>query len=106
MFHVYKEKCMENKFSLTKYNKPLSQEPVQVKRAQQVIYGETELKRGINDVLNTVIPHYNYSTLEELNAVLRLYNIMAHRGKEDSHLYLTRGLLYNALNEQGWYWDR
>ena len=38
-----------------------------------------------------------------MNAVLRLYNVAAYRGKEDSKLYQCHGLLYRVLDDQGRY---
>jgi len=92
---------MENKFSLVKNEQAMYAEIFKVRRAQQVIPGEMGVKRAISDVLNAVMPHYNYVNFEEYNAVLRLYNVAAHRGEEGSHLHEKGGLLYYALNEEG-----
>lgn len=94
---------LEQEFSLCPNGKIKSSEAeaLKVRRAQRIEYGTSGLKRAISDVLNTVVDHYRYTSLDELNAVLRLYNVQAIRGKEDSNLYRHRGLVYRAIDKQG-----
>lgn len=80
---------------------PADEEKYEVRQAQRVVHGQHPLKRSISDVLNTVIDHYKYTNLVELNAILRLYNVKADRGKETSQVYQNRGLLYHAIDERG-----
>jgi hypothetical protein len=54
-------------------------------------------------VLEYVTKNYKCTTLEEFNTVLKLYNLEAYRGKENSQLYQHRGLLYRVLDENGRY---
>ena len=63
--------------------------------------GNEGLTRAVSDVLNTVVEHYNYTSLDELNAVLSQYNVVANPGKEGSRLRETGGLLYHALDSDG-----
>lgn len=67
----------------------------------RVVYGKAESLKAIQNVLNTVLKEYKYSSLPELNAVLQLYNIKADRGNFDSRVYKTRGLLYKILDAKG-----
>lgn len=76
-------------------------EEFRVRQAQRVNYGEKGLQRSISDVLNTVFDHYQYTSLAEFNALLGLYRVRADRGRENSRLYQTRGLIYHALDENG-----
>lgn len=69
--------------------------------AQKVQYGKSSTKRAINSVLNLVINQYNYTSLQELNAVLGLYNVVADRGTEGSRMYQAGGLVYHALDDMG-----
>lgn len=69
--------------------------------ARRIKYGQVETKKAIANVLNTVIDSYKYTSLHELNAVLRLYNVVADRGTEDSRIYQKRGLVYRVLDENG-----
>ena len=47
------------------------------------------------------LPHYKYTSLAELNAVLKLYNVLADRGGDTSRIYKNGGLVYRVLNEKG-----
>jgi hypothetical protein len=80
--------------------KPESQE-IRPVNAQKLAYGRSATKRGITNVLDTILPRYKYSSLAELNAVLKLYNLTADRGKEDGIIYQKRGLIYRVLDENG-----
>lgn len=72
--------------------------PVNVRKVQ---YGRTEMKRAITNVLDTVLYKYNYTSLPELNAVLKQYNVMADRGSEGSRIFKNGGLVYRILDEDG-----
>ena len=67
----------------------------------KVQYGRVETKQAIANVLDLVVNLYKFTSLPELNAVLKQYNVTADRGKEDSRLYKYRGLYYRALDENG-----
>lgn len=74
-----------------------SYEPEPV-RIQTATYGKAETKRAIGNVLRHVLTTYRYSSLPELNAVLRQYNVIAERGGEDSRIYKRGGLVYRILD--------
>lgn len=67
----------------------------------RVCYGKSELKRSIAHVLEAVLSTYRFTSLAELNAVLRLYHITADRGQPTSPMYQKGGLVYRVLDEQG-----
>jgi hypothetical protein len=94
---------LEEQFHLEKNRKmtPAEQPRFAVDHAQKVRYGETGLQRAISDVLNTVVDHYNYTSLDEFNAILKQYNVAANPGLENSRLRRVGGLLYHALDEDG-----
>lgn len=69
--------------------------------AAKVVYGKTDSRRAVTNVLNTILPTYRYASLYELNAVLRQYNVMADRGSEKSRMYNKGGLVYRILDESG-----
>jgi hypothetical protein len=48
-----------------------------------------------------VVPHYRYTNLEELNAILRLHHVEASRGKEHTITYQKQGLHYHPLKADG-----
>jgi len=96
---------IEQKYNLaTSEKKKLRQTQTQkIEGIQMIIYGEKSTARAVSDVVQFVTEKYNYTSLEELNAVLRLYNVEAYRGREDSKLYQNHGLLYRVLDEHGRY---
>ncbi|MEJ7912718.1 MAG: relaxase/mobilization nuclease domain-containing protein [Chitinophagaceae bacterium] len=69
--------------------------------AQKILYGKTDTKRSISAVLNKVVNRYNYSSLHELNAVLKLYNIATDGGTEGSRMHKNQGLTYRILDDNG-----
>ncbi len=83
------ERKQENAFQL---------QPVNVVKA---LYGKSETKQAIGNVLNTVLEKYRYTSLPELNAVLRQYNVSADRGNENSRVYKGGGLVYRILDQDG-----
>jgi hypothetical protein len=73
-------------------------EPVQLERA---IYGKSETKRSISNVVRVVTRSYKYTSLPELNAILRQFNVVADRGAEGTQMHKKKGLLYSLLDEKG-----
>lgn len=67
----------------------------------KAIYGKTEIKRGIANVLLQVLNVYNYTSLAQLNAVLKGFGVMADRGGKESFTYAKGGLLYRMLDAHG-----
>ncbi|HWK05534.1 MAG TPA: relaxase/mobilization nuclease domain-containing protein [Puia sp.] len=92
-------KEIEREFSLVRRIKQEDGEKFRVRQAQRVVYGQSSLKHGISDALNTVFDHYRYTSLPEFNAILHLYRVQADRGSENSRIYKTGGLIYHALDE-------
>ncbi|MFH7002090.1 relaxase/mobilization nuclease domain-containing protein [Flavobacterium bizetiae] len=67
----------------------------------KVRYGKIASMKAISNVLNRVLNTYKYCNLQDLNAVLKQYNVMADPGKEDSKMFTSKGLLYRILDEKG-----
>jgi hypothetical protein len=70
-------------------------------QAPKVVYGKTETRRAISNVLGAVLHQYKYASLPELNAVLKLYNVVADPGIAGTRMYNNRGLVYRVLDEKG-----
>ncbi|MGV3505516.1 MAG: relaxase/mobilization nuclease domain-containing protein [Adhaeribacter sp.] len=68
---------------------------------RMVQYGRTETKQAIAQVLDAVVKNFHYTSLPELNAVLRHYQIMADPGTEKSRVHQHHGLTYSALDGDG-----
>ncbi len=69
--------------------------------AEKVMYGKSQTKRGISNVVGAVFSSYKFCSLPELNAALRQFNVVADRGKEEGRIYKKRGLVYRVLDEAG-----
>jgi hypothetical protein len=72
--------------------------PVDVEKA---IYGKSETKRSIANVVGAVFSQYKFTSLPEFNAALKQFNVVADRGKEDGRIYKNRGLVYRILDAEG-----
>lgn len=68
---------------------------------QKVYYGKSETRRSITNVLDAVVNHFKYTSLAELNTILRQYNVEADRGRETGIVYKSGGLFYRLLDGQG-----
>jgi len=73
----------------------------QYRYLQKVEYSKVSIYPAIKIVLDTIVPAYRYTNLEELNAVLGLFNVKASRGRPESKTYQHRGLLYYPLLPDG-----
>jgi len=67
----------------------------------KAIYGKSETKRTISNIVRFVIRSYKFTSLAELNAILRQFNIRADRGTENSVMFQKKGLLYSIVDEHG-----
>lgn len=67
----------------------------------KAVYGKSETKKTIDNIVGEVIKRYKFSSLTEFNAVLRQYNVMADRGKEGMIMFQKNGLLYSMLDAKG-----
>jgi Relaxase/Mobilisation nuclease domain len=72
--------------------------PVDVQKA---VYGKSETKRSISNVVGAVFSQYKFTSLPEFNAALKQFNVFADRGKEEGRIYKNRGLIYRILDVNG-----
>ncbi|MBY0479095.1 MAG: relaxase/mobilization nuclease domain-containing protein [Chitinophagaceae bacterium] len=72
--------------------------PVDVEKA---IYGKSETKRSISNIVGAVFSQYKFTSLPEFNAALKQFNVVADRGKEEGRIYKNRGLVYRILDASG-----
>ena len=93
---------LEIKYGLCQTGKRVSDEEWSRRYpVQKVVYGVTPLKPTMDAVIEHVVPAYKYTTIDELNALLRPYNIRATQGREESITRRNNGLLYFPINSQG-----
>jgi hypothetical protein len=96
-------KQIEIEFKLVQAESKKQQQAQEIRAvgAERISYGKSETKRAITNVLDVVLHQYKFTSLPELNAVLKLWNVMADRGQETSKMYQSKGLVYRVLDEKG-----
>jgi hypothetical protein len=67
----------------------------------KALYGKTPTKRAISNTVNAVISNYKYTSIAELNAILKQFNVTADRGSEDTVMFQKKGLVYSLLDANG-----
>ena len=94
--------AIEKKYNLIEASKQKKQEnpikPIDIIKSTNT---KLETKNAIGKVLNAILETYNYTSIPELNAVLKNYNIAADRGKQSSRVYQKNGLYYRLLDADG-----
>lgn len=68
------------------------------KQIKPLVYGTTDTKRTISNIVNYIIQTYKFTSLHEFNAVLASFNIVADRGPKETTMYQNGGLRYWALD--------
>ncbi len=92
-------KVLEEKYRLIKAeNQAMASQKIIPFDLKKIEYGKSETRRGIANVLHGVLSTYNYTSLPELNAVLKQFNVCADRGTPDSFIYRKGGLTYRVLD--------
>lgn len=71
--------------------------PIDIEKA---CYGKSETKAAISSIVRSVVAGYKFTSLPELNAVLRQFNVTADRGQEGSRMYEKKGLVYQLLDDK------
>lgn len=96
-------KSIEKEFDLVNAEAQKKQEQHQLKSVaiSKALYGKSQTKLAIQNVLEAVLNNYRYTSLPELNAVLKQYNVSAEWGSENSRIYRHHGLLYRILDANG-----
>jgi hypothetical protein len=96
-------KEIEERFGLVKAQGNKNSPDFQIKpiTSGKIQYGRSESKKAITNVLGQVLSSYKYTSLPQLNAVLKQYNVLADRGNEDSRMFKAKGLMYRILDENG-----
>ncbi|HEY5368104.1 MAG TPA: relaxase/mobilization nuclease domain-containing protein [Hanamia sp.] len=67
----------------------------------KVIYGKSETKQSISNVVGAVFSQYKFTSLPEFNAALKQFNVVADRGKEEGRIFKNRGLVFRILDADG-----
>lgn len=94
-------KQLEDQFGLIKAEGVDKAPEIIAVNVARIQYGKGATKQAISNVLRHVLFTYNYTSLEQLNAVLKSYQVMADKGEPDSRVNRHQGLQYQVLDEQG-----
>jgi hypothetical protein len=70
-------------------------------KIKPVLYGKSDTKRSITNIVNEVARSFKYTSLPEFNAILGLYNVVADRGSAASVMFKKGGLQYWVTDQQG-----
>lgn len=92
-------KEIEEKYGLVKAGSTLKQSLDT--NLNKAVYGKSETKKTIDNIVGEVMRRYKFSSLTEFNAVLRQYNVIAARGKEGMIMFNKNGLIYSMLDAKG-----
>ena len=94
---------VEQLFSLTKASgRKLSDDVfVDMRTLDAAKYGKSETKAAISKIVRSVTRSYKYTSIPELNAVLKQFNVIADRGNEGTRMFEKKGLVYSTLDEKG-----
>jgi hypothetical protein len=94
-------KEIEEHFNLVKAeSKRSKREELYPLNVQKIVYGKSETKRSISNIVRVTTSTYKYTSLPELNAILNQYNVIADRGTEGTKMFENKGLVYSLLNER------
>lgn len=68
---------------------------------EKVIYGKSETKSAISNTVRAVVRDYKFTSLAEMNAVLKGFNVEAYRGEKGTKMFEKGGLTYHILDKKG-----
>ncbi len=96
-------KSTEQEFKLVraesrKFKQEPGIKPADLTKAQ---YGQLPTKRAISNVVTAVTRDYKYTSLAELNAVLKSFNVVALRGAEHTAMFEKKGLMFSLIDAKG-----
>jgi hypothetical protein len=96
-------KTIEKEFNLiVAENKKYKPEPgIKPANPEKAKYGHLPTKRAISNVVMAVMNSYKFTSLAEYNAVLKQFNVIADRGREDTEMFRKKGLIYFLLDQKG-----
>lgn len=86
-------KAESKKISDDYYLKPITLE--------KLTYGQAETKEAISNTVREVVRSYKYTSLAELNAALRQFNVVADPGEPGTLKNDKKGLSYSILDKNG-----
>ena len=101
LFSEPARKAVEQEFGLVKaagHRRSVKKNPGPARRVE---YGKLPSEEAIADSLQYILENFRYRSIDELNAILGLYNLTAKTGRPGSRLHQFGGLLYQILDKKG-----
>jgi len=95
-------KEIEIEFGLVQADSKMAIGQIESSQIKPLEYGSTDTKRAMSNIVNEVIHQYQFTSLPEFNAVLKLYNLEADRGSKESVMFDKGGLRYWAIDNKGY----
>jgi hypothetical protein len=93
---------LEIEFKLIKADgRKTSIDSIKAADLSRAAYGKSETKRTISNIVNAVTRSYKFTSIHELNAVLKQYNVIADRGREGTIIHSKNGLRYSLIDKEG-----
>jgi len=94
---------IEKKYGLipASSKKGLQKQIVFAANIEKALYGKSQTKKAITNVVGSVLQHYSFTTLVELNAILAQFNVTADPGAPGSRIEKHQGLIYSLLDSSG-----
>lgn len=95
-------KAVEIEFGLIKAEgRKHNSDTIKAADLTRAVYGRSETKRAISNIVNAVTRSYRFTSIHELNAVLKQYNVFADQGAKGSIINEKNGLRYSLLDKDG-----
>jgi hypothetical protein len=93
-------KAIESEFDLVRAEQQITASNAR-QQIKPLVYGATDTKRAISNIVHYVTQNYKFTSLPEFNAVLSHYNVISDRGPKETVMFEHGGLRYWALDGQG-----
>lgn len=94
-------KEIEKRYGLVRAEEQKKEKKYLLRPLEKAIYGKSETKAAISNIVKEVIATYKFTSLPELNAVLGQFNVCAYRGEPESEMFKKMGLVYSVLDADG-----
>jgi hypothetical protein len=96
-------KAIEEEFNLVRAESKQFKQDSGIRAADltKAKYGQIPTKRATSNVITAVVRDYRFTSLAELNAVLKCFNVIALRGGERTPMYEKKGLMFSLLSREG-----
>lgn len=94
-------KEIEKRYELVRAEEQKKEKNYLLRPLEKAMYGKSETKATISNIVKEVIWTYKFTSLPELNAVLGQFNVCAYRGEPESDMFRKKGLVYSVLDADG-----